>query len=68
VFQLTPPKTGTGAWKETILWDFANGAGGTSPSASLTLKGGALYGTTYYDYFTAGACQFGCGAVFELAP
>jgi uncharacterized repeat protein (TIGR03803 family) len=61
VFRLAPPKSGTGSWTETILWNFASG--GAYPAAALTLKGGAFYGTT-----SGGGNPCQCGAVFELVP
>jgi uncharacterized repeat protein (TIGR03803 family) len=67
IFQLTPPKTGTGAWTETVLWNFGNesSSGGANPASPLFLKGGALYGTTSNN---SEDCQYGCGAVFEIVP
>jgi len=67
VFELTPPKDRKGPWTETILWNFADGEGGQLPSAALTLKSGALYGTTV-DGGGGTGCQFYCGGVFELVP
>jgi hypothetical protein len=63
-FKLTPPRTGTGAWTETILWNFGNGFDGHGPNP-LTLKGGAFYST---DSDNGQGCQFGCGTVFKLVP
>jgi uncharacterized repeat protein (TIGR03803 family) len=61
VFRLSPPKSGTGAWSEKILWNFASG--GAYPEAALNLKGVALYGTA-----SSGGVAGQCGAVFELSP
>jgi uncharacterized repeat protein (TIGR03803 family) len=57
VFQFS--KTAGGAWKETILYRFQNGADGSAPSAFQTLavdKDGNLVGTTLV------------GTAFELSP
>ena len=67
VFELTP---GTdGAWTETILYSFTDGADGADPSASLTLdSSGAVYGTTQNggDVNCPGNDNYGCGTVFQL--
>lgn len=63
VFKLTPPKTGTGAWTEKILWEFAGGAGGQDPQAGLILKKGAFYGTT-----SGGTFGSAISTAFELVP
>jgi uncharacterized repeat protein (TIGR03803 family) len=47
VYQLTPPASPGAAWTETVLYSFAGGTDGWSPSGTLVLDGsGALYGTT----------------------
>jgi uncharacterized repeat protein (TIGR03803 family) len=73
VFKLTPPGPGQTTWTETVLYRFAGGADGQSPSSGLTAdRTGALYGTTHYG--GAGTCQddwgtvVGCGTVFKLTP
>jgi uncharacterized repeat protein (TIGR03803 family) len=73
VFKLTPPRLGQITWTETVLYYFAGGADGQSPSSGLTIdRTGALYGTTHYG--GAGTCQdnwgsvVGCGTVFKLTP
>lgn len=72
IFKLTPPKTGTGMWTETIEFNFQGGiggnGGGANPMANLTLKNGAFYGTTYYGSSAGSGCPFGCGVAFELVP
>jgi len=67
VFKLAPPKSGSGAWTETILWDIPGNNNGVAnaeiwPTAGLTLKGASFYGAA------AGAPNFSGGGVFELAP
>ncbi len=63
VFKLIPPKTGSGAWTEKILWEIPGGDNAEIwPTASLTLKGGAFYGTA------AGAPDWSGGGVFEVVP
>ncbi|MGA8273908.1 MAG: choice-of-anchor tandem repeat GloVer-containing protein [Candidatus Sulfotelmatobacter sp.] len=66
IFKLEPPKTGTGPWHETILWNFPSG--GSDPIAPLIVRKGALYGTASDGGGDSIQCQFGCGAVFELVP
>jgi hypothetical protein len=57
---LTP--TGTGGYKEKILWSF-NITDGNQPESSLILDSlGNLYGTTY-----AGGAN-GVGTAFEVTP
>jgi uncharacterized repeat protein (TIGR03803 family) len=63
VFQLTPPTTSGGAWKETPLYSFcaqASCADGAYPGSGLLLSSGSLYGTTS-DGGTAGD-----GSVFKF--
>jgi uncharacterized repeat protein (TIGR03803 family) len=63
VFQLVPPASGKGAWKETILHDFTDGNDGGNPFSTLVFDSeGALYGTT------ASGGQNGAGVVFKLTP
>jgi len=46
VFMLTPPKTRTGTWTETVLYQFQGGNDLDIPMAGLTFdKAGNLYGT-----------------------
>jgi uncharacterized repeat protein (TIGR03803 family) len=73
VFKLSPPAPGKSTWTETVLYYFAGGADGQSPSSGLTIdSSGALYGTTHYG--GGGTCQdgwgnvVGCGTVFKLTP
>jgi uncharacterized repeat protein (TIGR03803 family) len=47
IYQITPPKTGKGAWGLTVLHAFSGGADGEVPRAGLIADAdGALYGTT----------------------
>lgn len=64
VFSLSPPSTPGGAWTESVLYSFSNGADGGAPYyGSLVLgSGGQLYGTTE----TGGAND--TGTVFSLTP
>jgi uncharacterized repeat protein (TIGR03803 family) len=62
VYQLAPPGTAGGAWRESLLHAFA-GTDGQNPEAGLVFdKTGALNGTTY-----AGGAS-GMGTIFHLAP
>lgn len=62
VFRLAPESNGH--WKETVLYNFRNGASGNGPGAGVVVdKAGNLYGTTVY-----GGGQCGCGVVYKLAP
>src|ERR1700685_343568 len=55
------------AQTEKVLYSFQGGADGANPSISLvTDSAGNLFGTTS-DGGT-GACDGGCGTVFELTP
>jgi len=63
VFELSHPSAPSGAWTETVLWQFSGGEDGCSPDGPLVMDGlGNLYGT-------AEACgPYGNGTVFELSP
>jgi uncharacterized repeat protein (TIGR03803 family) len=64
VFELTPPKPGKIAWKQTILLTFT-GANGNSPQGGLIADAsGNLYGTT----IVGGPGTANAGTVFRLAP
>jgi uncharacterized repeat protein (TIGR03803 family) len=67
VYKLTPS---SGTWTQTVLYNFTGVNGdGWSPDAALTFDvSGNLYGTTVYGGIYNGACQNGCGTVFQLTP
>jgi len=68
VFELTPPATIGGAWTESILWNFGNGADGIEPQAGLIMdSSGNLYGTTSYGG-AHGSNPKPSGTVFKLSP
>ncbi|MGD0567477.1 MAG: choice-of-anchor tandem repeat GloVer-containing protein [Candidatus Sulfotelmatobacter sp.] len=71
VFELSPPANPTGAWTESILYNFKLGtADGSSPVGGVAIDAnGNLFGTTTsggpgYCYGYPGAC----GTAFELSP
>jgi uncharacterized repeat protein (TIGR03803 family) len=68
VFELSPPASPGGAWSESILWNFTDGADGSRPVGGLIMDGsGNLYGTTSCGglYQDSGFCR---GTVFKLSP
>lgn len=74
VFEITPPTTAGGPWRETTIYNFAGLDDGAYPQAGLVVDGkGNLYGTAAAGG-GAGSCnQFfdynnGCGTVFKLSP
>jgi uncharacterized repeat protein (TIGR03803 family) len=69
VYTLSP--TGTGSWKETVLYTFkgtSRGQDGAGPYSAPTLdSAGNLYGTTAYGGVAAKPCgSTGCGVVYKL--
>jgi uncharacterized repeat protein (TIGR03803 family) len=74
VFQLSPPKTKGGKWKEKVLHGFKGGTDGAAPNGGLVLDSvGNLYGTTFFGGTEKGECNggvggTGCGTVFALLP
>ncbi len=67
VFQLSPPSSPGGAWKETVIHSFTPGGDGTGPFGQLAIdKAGNLYGVTYSG--GNNSCVSGCGVVFKLKP
>ena len=63
VYKLT--RQSDGRWKETIVYDFRDGASGNGPGAGVIMdKKGTLYGTAFYG----GSPQCGCGVVYKLSP
>jgi uncharacterized repeat protein (TIGR03803 family) len=70
VFELSPPKTKGGKWKETVLHGFKSGTDGANPNGGLIFdRKGAIYGTTSAGGINGGYCGAGgCGTVFKLVP
>jgi hypothetical protein len=81
IFQLSPPQTKGGKWKEKVLYSFKGVTAGeqfgdgANPNGGLVFGGeGAIYGTTYFGGNNQkGVCEggsggTGCGIVFELSP
>jgi len=70
VFKLTPPASGKGAWKKTVLHRFAGGADGALPVGGLAIgAAGIIYGTTAAGgKGSCGADVTGCGTAFKLVP
>jgi uncharacterized repeat protein (TIGR03803 family) len=68
IFELSPPSNQGAHWTETILFSFAGGGNGWSPSYGPLVfdKSGNLYGTTGSG--GNADCLSGCGTVFELSP
>jgi len=64
VFELSPPSTKHGKWRETILHSFTGGADGNYPLAGLVrdAQSGDLYGTAGDDH------SANWGVVFKLTP
>jgi uncharacterized repeat protein (TIGR03803 family) len=72
VFELSPPVSGSGAWRERILHSFAGAPDGAAPLAPLLLsRDGAFFGETAYGG-VSGQCPYlgggGCGTIFALRP
>ena len=65
VLLFTPPAHGTGAWSETVLYNFMGTTDGSEPFAGVTLgsSSNTLYGTTTFGG-AAGPADY--GTVFEL--
>jgi uncharacterized repeat protein (TIGR03803 family) len=73
VYELSPPTTTGGKWKETILHklDPDGNTDGCNPSGSVIFdQAGNLYGATYKGGGGVSnfSCNNGCGTVFELTP
>jgi uncharacterized repeat protein (TIGR03803 family) len=75
VFELSPPRNGTGPWTEKVLHIFCsavNCTDGHNPEAGLIFDSqGNLYGATFSGGNTSSECggnRYGCGLVFELIP
>lgn len=68
IFELDPPATGSGQWRERILYNFPGAPDGAAPHASLILAAdGTIYGETGYGGSST-ACPYlgGCGTIFQL--
>ncbi len=64
VYELTPTASG---YAESVVYRFQSGSDGAQPVAPLIAgPTGEFYGTTVHG--GNGACYFGCGTVFEVAP
>jgi uncharacterized repeat protein (TIGR03803 family) len=50
-----------GRYRERVLYSFKGGSDGSSPTATLVLESGELYGTT-----SAGGGSCGCGTLFKV--
>src|SRR5580658_592569 len=70
VFKLSPPRTSSGKWTETVLHSFPSADGdGTGPWGGLVIgANGALYGTTQTGGIESTPESFGYGTVFEMTP
>lgn len=70
VFELAPPKSGTGPWTETPIYTFTGlNSDGAVPYASLIFDSkGNLYGTTIGGGTGDGKGHNQDGTVFELTP
>jgi uncharacterized repeat protein (TIGR03803 family) len=62
VFKLTPPKTGSTTWTESVLYTFGGGAGGSYA------RSGLVFDTTGNLYGTTGVGSANSGVVFKLSP
>jgi hypothetical protein len=70
VFSLAPPSSGTGAWVETPVHDFASGTGdGQVPRGLPAIStAGALFGVTFNGGNGCPKNQVGCGIAFKITP
>jgi uncharacterized repeat protein (TIGR03803 family) len=69
VFELKP--SGSGKWRESVLYAFRGGTDGLQPSGNLVFDvAGNIYGTTFGGGGTGTVCTAipGCGTVFQLSP
>lgn len=66
VFELAPPRSGSGRWTYTVLYSFGKFPDGETPQSNLIFdQSGNLYSTTLYGGSGLG-CSGHCGVVFEL--
>jgi uncharacterized repeat protein (TIGR03803 family) len=64
IFRIAP-----GGSAMATLYSFGGATDGAFPSAGLTVKGGALYGTTFYGGGNWCFTQWGgCGTIFKIDP
>jgi len=69
VFRLTPPKSPHGHWTHQVLYAFAGGTDGYSPSSGVTFdQKGNLYGVTLYGGSGTDCYGGPCGTVYRLTP
>jgi len=73
VFKLSPPAQKSGAWTETVLYNFRGGKDGDLPGGPLVFdSAGNLYGATEFGGGKGATCNafYGgnCGTVFKLSP
>jgi hypothetical protein len=73
VYEISPPKSKGGAWKETILYSFPTAKQGYVPNGNLVFdSAGNLYGATTFGGSKGMTCDefYGgqCGVVIELSP
>jgi len=67
VFELSP--VSGGGWKETVVFPFKGGAGGSRPGGGVVLDAvGNIYGTTSEGGNLSDCRGAGCGVVFKLSP
>jgi uncharacterized repeat protein (TIGR03803 family) len=63
VYRLTPPRSGGGAWTQSVLYSFTGGNDGGDPLAGVIIDPpGVLYGTAY------SGGTVGYGVVYSLTP
>jgi uncharacterized repeat protein (TIGR03803 family) len=62
VYKLTPPESGQGTWKQTILHSFSSGRFGAGIDSLILDASGNLYGVA------SAAGKLGFGFVFKLSP
>ena len=67
-YKLSPPASGSTAWRETVLHGFAGGTDGSTPVSPVVVNAaGTVFGTTSQG--GAGCPQWtssGCGTVFAI--
>lgn len=67
VFELTPSRSG--AWSETLLYEFSGESDGAQPGAGLAMDAqGRLLGTTINGGNLSCNAPLGCGVVFRVRP